>query len=271
MNRAFVGWALGALLVSAPEPPPHGLPLEGEAAETFLHTARVTGMRAIGTGITNPQKATLTDGQRTLHGVWKTIDESKPGLTQFERGRPEIDFRDTYKFEIAAYELDKLLGLNLVPPTVEREIDGERGSLQLWVEGAMTEWDRKQKKLAAPDPDRWNEQMYKVRLFHQLTFNTDRGNIKNVLLDPDFRIYAIDHSRAFRRYEELPGGQKDLVRFSRAALEKLRALDASLLKEKLGAWLMDRELKALLKRRDLILALAERRVREQGEAAVLYP
>jgi len=271
MNRSLAGWALGALLVSPAEPPPYGLPLEGEAAEAFLHAARVKAMRPIGTGITHPEKATLTDGQRTLHGVFKTIDVDRPGLTEFDHGRAEVDFRDSYKFEIAAYELDKLLGLRLVPPTVERELEGRKGSLQLWVEGAMTEWDRQEKKQPAPDPDRWNEQMYKVRLLHQLTFNTDRGNIRNVLIDPDFRIYAIDHSRAFRRYDQLPGGEKDLTHFSRAALTQLRTLNAPLLKEKLGAWLTGPELKALLKRRDLILALAERRVREQGEAAVLYP
>ncbi|HEY3120408.1 MAG TPA: hypothetical protein VGL15_07285 [Vicinamibacteria bacterium] len=271
MNRSLVGWVLGALLASPAEPPPYGLPLEGEAAEAFLRAARVTEMRQIGTGITHPEKATLTDGQRTLHGVFKTIDVNRPGLTEFDHGRAEVDFRDSYKFEIAAYELDKLLGLRLVPPTVERELDGRKGSLQLWVEGAMTEWDRQKKKLPAPDPDRWNQQMYKVRLLHQLTFNTDRGNIRNVLIDPGFRIYAIDHSRAFRRYDQLPGGEKDLTHFSRAALEKLRTLDAPLLKAKLGGWLTGPELNALLKRRDLILVLAERRVREQGEDAVLYP
>jgi hypothetical protein len=250
---------------------PHGLPLTGEAAETFLRTARVVSMKGIGTGITHPHKASLTDGTRTLNGVWKTIDESRPGVTQFERGRFEVDFRDSYKFEIAAYELDKLLGLELVPPTVERELNGQKGSLQLWVEGAMTEWDRQKQKVVAPDPDRWNEQMFKVRLLHQLTYNTDRGNIRNVLVDSDFRIYAIDHSRAFRRHHELPGGQKDLTRFSRAALDRLRGLNAALLQEKLGAWLERPELDALLKRRDRILALAEERVRERGEAAVLYP
>jgi hypothetical protein len=263
--------AMAVRAVATAETPAHGLPLTGEAAETFLRTARVTGMKAIGTGITHPSKAALTDGARNLNGVWKTIDESKPGVTNFERGTFEVDFRDSYKFEIAAYELDKLLGLGLVPPTVEREINGQKGSLQLWVEGSMTEWDRRKQKLQAPDPDRWNEQMYKVRLLHQLTYNTDRGNIRNVLVDPDFRIYAIDHSRAFRRHQQLPGGQKDLTRFSRAALDRLRALNAPLLEEKLGPWLEKRELDALLKRRNLILALAEQRVREQGEAAVLYP
>jgi hypothetical protein len=269
--RISLAGAAALLITAGPVALEAGLPLTGEAAEAFLRVARVTGMKTLGTGITHPSKAALTDGTRNLNGVWKTIDENRPGVTQFERGRFEVDFRDSYKFEIAAYELDKLLGLGLVPPTVEREINGQKGSLQLWVEDAMTEWDRQQKKIPAPDPERWNQQMFKVRLLHQLTYNTDRGNIRNVLVDSDFKIYAIDHSRAFRRHHELPGGQKDLTRFSRAALDRLRALNAPLLAEKLGPWLERPQLDALLKRRDRILALAEQRVREQGEAAVLYP
>src|SRR5437773_1684417 len=109
MIRSLAGWALAALLLSPAGPPPYGLPLEGEAAEAFLRAARVTEIQPIGTGITHPEKATLTDGQRTLHGVFKTIDQSRPGITEFDHGRPEVDFRDSYKFEIAAYELDKLL------------------------------------------------------------------------------------------------------------------------------------------------------------------
>jgi hypothetical protein len=271
MRIAPVGTAVLAVALAHVSAAQAGLPLAGEAAETFLRTARVLGMKPIGTGITHPSKAALTDGARTLNGVWKTIDESRPGVTTFERGTFEVDFRDSYKFEIAAYELDRLLGLDLVPPTVEREIGGHKGSLQLWVEDAMTEWDRQKRKVRAPDPERWNEQMFKVRLLHQLTYNTDRGNIRNVLVDSDFRIYAIDHSRAFRRHRELPGGQKDLTRFSRAALDRLRALNGPLLEQKLGAWLERPELEALLARRDRILALAEQRVRERGEAAVLYP
>ena len=141
------------------------------------------------------------------------------GLTEFERGPSEVNFRDSYKYEIAAYELDKLLGLQLVPPTVEveREIDGQRGALVLWVEGAVTEYDRRERKLQPKNSKRWSEQLYKLRLLHQLTYNTDFRNMRNMLIDPEFRIYAIDHTRAFRVRDSLLAEQT-LARFSRSVL-----------------------------------------------------
>ncbi len=145
---------------------------------------RSSARRESSIGITHPDQYTLTDGTRTCRAAWKTIDEFKRGVTSLQGGGVIVDFTDSYKHEIAAYELDKLLGLDLVPPTVERTFGGTKGSLQLWVEGAMTEADRKQKKIAPPDPQAWNEQMYKVRLLHQLTDNTDFRNINNVLSRP---------------------------------------------------------------------------------------
>jgi len=153
---------------------------------------------------------------------------------------------------------------------IERSIDGKTGSLQLWVEGAMTDADRKQRGLEDREPDRWNQQIYKVRLMHQLTYNTDFRNIRNVLVDPEFQVYAIDFSRAFRTQTFLMA-EKDLARFSRGALDRLAELDEPTLKQKLGRWLQARQISALLKRRDKILALAQKLVAEKGEAAVLYP
>ena len=112
--------------------------------------------------------------------------------------------------------------------------------------------------------------MYKVRLLHQLTYNTDFNNIRNILVDPDCRIYAIDNSRAFRVHHKLLA-ERDLKRFSRLVLERLSGLRRELLRERLGQWLTDAQIEALLKRRDLILARAERLIAEQGEKAVLYP
>ena len=249
---------------------PYGLLLHGEDAEAFLRTAQVVAKKPIGVGITNSYRLTLNDGVRTLRAAWKTIDESKQGITQMEGGGFQVDFRDSYQCEIAAYELDKLLGLDLVPPTVERQIKDERGALQLWVEGVMTEADRVKQKIKIPDAVRWNEQIYKVRLLHQLTYDTDYNNIRNILVDPAFRVYAIDFSRAFRKYDTLLV-EKDLTHFSRSALEGLRRLDKPVLDSKLGQWLTSPEIVALLKRRDRILALAQRLVTQKGEETVLYP
>jgi hypothetical protein len=253
-----------------PAPPSFGLPLAGAEAEEFLKTAKVVDRTPLGTGVTRPDRLTLTDGGRTCRALWKTIHERKLGLQRLEAGGVEFDFRDSWKSEVAAYELDKLLGLGLVPPTVERRVEGRTGSLQMWVEGAMTDADRRVKGLEAPDAEAWNAQMYRLRLLHQLTCNTDFRNARNVLLDPSFRLYAVDSSRAFRIQTNLLNPE-DLARFSRVALDRLRALDRPTLVARLGRWVAKAQIDGLLARRDAILDLAESRVAERGEAAVLYP
>jgi len=251
------------------EPRAPGLAIEGARAEEFLGKARVLKKESIGTGITRPDRLTLTDGQQTLRAVWKTINVHTLGQQRMEFGW-EFDFRDSWKSEVAAYELDKLLGLGLVPPTVERSIDGRTGSLQLWVEKAMTEDDRRTRKVEPPDLQKWNRQLHNVRLFHQLTYNTDFHNIRNVLFDPEFRVYLVDSSRAFRIQRSLLAPD-DLVCFSRSALGKLKALDRPALEEHLGPWLGKMQVEGLLARRDVILALVDQRIREKGEGAVLLP
>jgi hypothetical protein len=245
-----------------------GLLLQGQEAEEFLRTARVVERKAIGKGVTRPEKLTLSDDKQTLHGIWKTIDIHKPGQQRMERGW-EFDFRDSWKSEVAAYELDKLLGLGLVPPTVERRIDGRVGSLQLWVEESLTEDDRRQKKLEPPHLPRWNNQLHNVRLFRQVVYDTDFQNIRNVLIDPAFRVYAIDNSRGFRIQKTLLAPD-DLLCFSRSVLERLKALDEPLLQQHLGAWLEKMQIQGLLGRRDAILAIVEKRITEKGEGVVLF-
>jgi len=254
-----------------PTPPPaFGLPLSGREAEEFLRTARVVERKPIGTGVTRPDRLTLSDGRSTHRALFKMINEHKLGMQRLEAGGFEFDFRDSWKSEVAAYELDKLLELGLVPPTVERVIGGRTGSLQLWVEGAMTEDERKKRGLEAPDAAAWNAQMHRVRLLHQLTYNTDFRNVRNVLVDPAFRLYAVDSSRAFRIQPELmtPG---DLVRFSRALLERLAALDRATIEAGAGRWLEKMQIDGLLTRRDKILALVRQRVAEAGEEATFDP
>jgi hypothetical protein len=260
---------LAAPMTDGEEPQPFGLLLEGPEAEEFLKTAEVLDMERIPVGVTEPRKATLQKGQQTLHAVWKTID-SEERLENFDGKVPEIGFRDSYKHEIAAYELDKLLGLGLVPPTVGRKIDGEKGSLQLWLEGVMTDTERRRKKIEPPNPQIWNNQMFTIRLFLQLTHDTDYNNVSNLLIDPDFRIYTIDFSRAFRLQRNLRK-EESLTRFSRTVIDRLRTLDEETVKEKLGPWLTKGQIKSLLIRKDEILKLVDKRIAERTEAAVMYP
>jgi hypothetical protein len=255
-----------------PEPPKaraHGLPLEGEAAEVFLRTAEVVERRPSSEGVTQSERLKLSDGTRTLRAVRKTVDIFHRGVTELQDGTTQVDFRDSWKFEVAAYELDKLLGLGMVPPTVERTIDRTTGSVQMWVEGALTIVGLQERQLEDPDSRHWNRQVYNARLLRQLTYDTDSTNINNDLIDPDFRLYAIDFTRAFRTSSALRS-EDDLDRFSRSTLDALARLDRANLHDRLGRWLNAAQIYGLLKRRDRILALAKKLVAARGES-VLYP
>ena len=251
---------------------PFGLPLAAEEAENFLRTARVIGRQPLSSGVTHPERFTLTDGTRTADAVWKTVDEHELGMKRMQNGSWQFDFRDSWKSEVAAYELGKLLHLGLVPPTVEREVDGRTGSLQIWVEGVMTEKERQEHGLKPEGPGqirRWSEQIHGVRLFHQLTYNADFQNIANILVDPDFGIYLIDSSRAFRIQKNLLAPD-DLVRFSRTTLGHLRTLDRPLVEKRLGRWLDGMQIDGLLERRARVLTLVRVRLVERGPGKVLF-
>ncbi len=270
MGKLVTALAVAMLAAAVPAPAAEfGLPLVGGEAESYLRRAEVVEFEAIERGITKPRRALLDDGTRRLRAVFKTVDEER-SFQRFDRQVAEIGFRDTYKHEIAAYQLDRLLGLDLVPPTVARTLDGERGSLQLWVEGVMTEGERIKAGLAPPHPQDWNNQMYTVRLFLQLTYDTDYRNVSNLLVDPEFRVYAIDFSRAFRLNSNLRR-EESLARFSRRVLAALRALSRQQLDQAMRPWLTKAQVKAVWQRREQILALADRLVAEKGELAVLYP
>lgn len=244
-------------------------PFQGEEIEHFLQTASVVGMKSIGRGITLPQKATLSLDGATRNAAWKTIDESKTGVTQLAGGHSEIDFEDTYRAECAAYQLDRLLHLDMVPATIERVINGKRGSLQLWIAPNIPEAERYKKKTQPPDVEAWNRQMFKVRVFDNLIYNTDR-NLNNILITPDWQIRLIDHSRAFRK----PGTLRDaksLTRFSRSLLAAMSALDEPTLQQRLGRFISIYQIRAILVRRDKIDELAKRLAAERGEEAVYYP
>jgi hypothetical protein len=241
---------------------------QGEAVEQFLLKARPTAVRNIGQGVTLPRRATLVLDGVTHDAAFKTIDESKPGYTPLQRGG-EINFQDSWRTEIPAYEVDKIIGLGMVPATVERELNGQRGSLQFWVTSMMPEAERVKKKITAPDVEAWNQLMFKARLFDNLIYNTDR-HLNNILVTKDFQLRLIDHSRSFRPFDELRA-PKDLTRFSRSLLDGIQRLEEKELTTRVGRHLTPFQIRGLLKRRDAILALAKTTAAQKGEAAALYP
>lgn len=235
--------------------------------EEALRTAKIVKSKELGTGTTRPLKFTLNNGPFEFHACYKNVDEHRQGLTRMQSG-VEVDFKDSWRFEVAAYELDKLLGLGMVPQTVERNYEGKDGSVQLWIENAMTEKVRKENHLEPPDIQQWNRQVAKIRVFDNLIYNIDR-NLGNMMITSDWKLYMIDHSRSFKNLDELKS-PKDLKLFSRSMMEALQKLNQPTLTDHCGKYLSSMEIETLLKRRDLILQIYEQQKAEKG-SSVEFP
>ena len=238
-----------------------------EAKENALRNGKIIKAKKLGTGITNPLKLTLQDGTTEFPAVFKDVDVRKTGATKLATG-VEMDFKDSWQFDVAAYELDKLLGLNMVPATVERRFEGEMGMLQWWVPDAMTEGDRKKKGIDPPDKDAWNRYLFKVRVFDNLVYNIDR-NLGNLLITPDWKVWMIDHSRCFKNVDSLKSST-DMKRFSLSLMEALKHLNQTKVMEKCGKYLSTYEVQTMLKRRDAIVQLYEKERSAKGDS-ILYP
>jgi hypothetical protein len=233
-----------------------------EEIERFLKKAEVAGRGKIGTGVTNPENVTLELGGVVRHAVFKTIDEKF----------------DNWRNEVAAYELDKLLGIGMVPPTVERSIGGRRGCLQLWVTGSTM--DRHDGSF--PDIERWRDQVSVMWLFDDLIANVDR-HLNNAMVSPEHRLMLIDNSRAFRDKEQLLndlnakgtgtharfwGVEYDAkrerfpTRYPRSLIERLRSVTDKEIKDAIDRYVWGWRQKLVLERRKLILGRVESMGRE---------
>ena len=132
----------------------------------------------------------------------------------------------------------------------------------------MTELDRHKKKMEPPDLKTWNPQMYVCRVFDQLIYNTDR-NLGNLVITKDWKIWMIDHTRAFRTMKDLPASA-NLVQCDRKLLAKLRGLNKDVLTKGLERYLNSLQIDGLLARRDKIVSFFDDQVAKKGEAAVLF-
>jgi len=179
-----------------------------------------------------------------------------------------VPFRDDYIFECAAYELSRLLGLDNVPPAVEREIEGKKGSLQLWIEGAVTEKDRRVQGLSLLDEERLSQHWQVMLVFDNLIFNDDR-NRGNYLYDQNGKLWMIDHTRSFRTDDELPY-PSGILYSERRLWEGLQKLESAVLRTHLQKYLGPSELESLIKRKDRLVEYIQVMIAERGEEDVLF-
>jgi hypothetical protein len=243
--------------------------------EEFLKTANITGEEELtGPGaVTNPWKLTLEKDGIKRFALWKNAKGLMNGYVE------------GWDNEIAAYRMDRLLGLNMISPTIERRFREDRGSLQLWIEDTITydKYNREKAKGKMKMPSYKvfpvDRAIYLHRAFDNLIANEDR-HANNLLLTTDWRIILIDHSRSFRTSkkftealiytEKHPEGPKLMKELPRAFVDKLKGLTFASIRGALGEYLTDEQINAVLKRRDLILKEIDRLIKLNGEENTLY-
>jgi len=228
-----------------------------EEIEEFLREAEAVDRVKLGTGITNPEKVTLERNGKTGYAVFKRIDKDS----------------DNWRCEVAAYELDKVLGLGMVPPTVERRIGGRKGALQHWVKGTtMNDFEGTPEEMEI-----WREQVSVMWLFDDLIANIDR-HLNNAMVSPDDRLILIDNSKTFRSYRDLLNDldangtgtharfwgvayDQDRVRYPthypREFVERFRSVSEDEIKKAIKRYIWGYDQKLVLKRREIILSRLE--------------
>jgi hypothetical protein len=265
-NDVLPGLIAGIILVTALQaqidaPPDHEI-------EEFLRSARILSSAQIGQGVTKASRATLSLAGRVHDAQVQTISITLNNLYDPD-GKP-VPWRDDYRHNIAAYKLDRLLKINMAPPSIERLMRKQRAGFTWWADNvAMMEMDRERKKIDPPDSDVWSKQLSVATTFDQLIYNVDR-NTGNLLITKDWKLVLIDHTRAFAPNPRLMD-RPHFDRCSRGLIEELRRLKKETLAAALSPYLTPQQLEGILIRRDLIVRHFDKLIAEKGEAAVLFP
>ena len=235
--------------------------------EKFMLSAKIMSAAEIGHGVTHPVKVELSLGGVNHAASIQRVDKALPDF--FASDGTRVPMRDSWRFNIAAYKLDRLLGMRMVAVTVQRVYLGKPAGFSWWVDNVMfEEADRVKKDVAPPDAASFDRQRSVSRVFDELIINIDR-NLSNLLITKDWKLALIDHSRSFNPY---PGirNKENLTVCSRSLFGAMKALTATSVARAAETYLTGPERDALLGRRDRIVEFFQDRIREKGEANVLF-
>ncbi|MGB3564911.1 MAG: hypothetical protein WBC09_17805, partial [Thermoanaerobaculia bacterium] len=240
--------------------------------EHCLRKGEIVGNRLIGTGITRPHRLDLECEGLRIRAAFKTFDQELKGLTRFENASPELHFTDSYRYECAAYLIDRYLGLNMVPVAVTRFVGRDQGAAIAWVENAISPEELRQTPLTDAERSRISYQEGLKTLFDGLIQNVDR-NQGNMLITPDdLRLHLIDHSRAFRQNKQLPAKLvNERIALPEEFYERLRQLslmEDKELREITGKTISRALSRAVIVRAALIVEEIERDRAAYGDEAV---
>jgi hypothetical protein len=224
-----------------------------EELEDFLATAEIVEVEEVGTGVTRPLRVTLLKGDTRLRAVFKSGD-TFTGRVSDPRSLSSINLTDRWTYDVAAYRLDRMLGMGMVPVAIRRTVEGKDGALQVWVEDAIDEKDRREQGLGPADPARLEGQLATMYTFDVLIYNEDRHAGNMLYTRPDWTLHLIDHSRSFRTKSSRPDALRKVDLAPPPTLvDAMRVLDKKELREVMDDLLHPVQITAMLKRRDRIL------------------
>jgi hypothetical protein len=235
--------------------------------ERFLVSGKIVKKKESSKGVTNAFRVTLSEGDLTHDAQVQNVDIAQ-AFFQVDPKHTEVNFKDSYRYNVAAYRLAVMLGLDNVPMSVERVVEGKPSAVTWWLDGVMDDADRNKKKIANANPLRAADYYNVMYVFDELIQNRDR-NRGNIMWTTDSRMWMIDHTRSFRLGRDLLT-PKNLTRIEKSLFEKMRALDRQAFAGAVGRTLTKDEIDALFVRRDRIVQLFEQKIASLGEEKVLY-
>ena len=226
--------------VTSPQPHPRqvgsrpGGFLSAEATEALLASGEISNEREDAAGRTI---VTVNDGARSIDAVFVKREN-----------------KETYP-DVAAYRLDRLLELDMVPVTVKRKLGRRDGSLQFLPPKLMNEQERSEagrgSSANCPLPEQWSA-MY---VFDVLIFNEGRTPERITYRTDDWQLILVGHDRAFDKSKDRPrhlvGVDLDVGDGWRTALS---ALTDDVIEREFAGLLDKRRREALAARRDALLA-----------------
>jgi hypothetical protein len=222
--------------------------------EEYMRTAKIVRMESAPRGVTKSQRAYVEPGGPVESMTWKPLAGGRTG-----------GFRESYKAEIAAYQINRLLAIDMVPPKAEREIDGVKGAVIMWVGPVQSFADLG--GVPKPPPARagiWSRQLIRAKMFHNLIGDID-PNLGNWLVDPEWNLILVDHSRALTPTSKLV---HEMQHIDAALWDRMKALNQQSLTEAVGQWLDSGEVRAIVSRRDEMQKAIDKLVRRNGDARV---
>jgi hypothetical protein len=156
--------------------------------------------------------------------------------------------------EVAAYRLDKLLDLEMVPVTVAREVNGRLGSLQFAPARVITETERQAQGGGGGAWCPLRDQFQAMYVFDSLIYNEGRTPERIRYSVDNFQLILVGHDDALSTGRGRPPVLRDVQLDINASWnEVLASLDEDRLTDAFGDVMDARRIRALLRRRDELL------------------